>query len=72
MEQNSHATADRLLVTKRDASRLLSISDRYLDALIRRADVPVIRFGRAVRIPREAIERLAREGSGRAAGAAAS
>jgi len=51
------------LTTRAEAARQLRISERFLDLLIRRERIKVIRLGRAVRIPTRAIEQLARKGA---------
>ena len=50
------------VVTVADASRELAISQRHFRRLIAAGQVRVVRFGRAVRIPRGEVERLANNG----------
>ncbi len=51
--------ADRLLVTKREASRLLSISARNLEYRISQKQFQVRRVGRRVLIPMKEVRRFA-------------
>lgn len=51
---------ERILVSKRDAARLLSISLRTLDYLIFNQEISVRRIGRRVLIPRRVLEEFAR------------
>jgi len=55
--------AHRLLFTKREAARQLGLSDRYLHALIQQKGLPLVRFGRAVRVPADVVAELARSGA---------
>ncbi len=52
------------LVTVAEAARALRLSQRYVRRLITAGHMPVVRFGRSVRIARGEVERLVREGSG--------
>lgn len=45
----SGPVSERLLVRKREAASLLGISERKLDELANRGEIPAIRFGRSVR-----------------------
>ena len=47
-EFNSDTVLDRLL-TYRETSNLLGVTERTIFALVRGGDLPVIRFGRSVR-----------------------
>lgn len=40
----------------RDVAAMLSVSERFVYAAIERRDLPAVRWGRAVRIPRDAFE----------------
>ena len=51
---------DPILVDKRTAARLLSLSLRTVDNLIAQRELPVRRVGRRVLIPRKALENFAR------------
>jgi excisionase family DNA binding protein len=51
---------DSILVSKRDAARLLSVSTRTIDNLIRAKRLSVRRIGRRSLVPRSALEQLAR------------
>jgi excisionase family DNA binding protein len=53
--------ADRLLVGRREAARLLSLSLRSLDYLVQRRELPARRVGRRVLIPWRALEDFARQ-----------
>jgi excisionase family DNA binding protein len=48
-----------LLVRKREAARLLSVSVDTLEALVRTGQLPSVRVGRRVLIPRSALTALA-------------
>jgi excisionase family DNA binding protein len=50
-----------LLLTPRDASAALQISERHLWALTKEGKIPAIRLGRAVRYRRETLEAFAIE-----------
>lgn len=52
------ATASALLLHRKEAGALLSVSLRTVDELIATGDLPVVRLGRAVRIRPAAIDRL--------------
>ena len=51
---------DRILITRKEAARLLSLSLRSLDNLIFYKELPTRRVGRRVLIPRRALEEFAR------------
>lgn len=44
-----------LYATRKQAARLLNISVRKLDYMVARDEIEVVRFGKAVRIPRAQI-----------------
>jgi excisionase family DNA binding protein len=52
-----------LLVTPRELSRLLKLGRNKTYELLASGAIPVIRFGRAIRIPRSAVERWLAEQS---------
>jgi len=52
--------SEQLLFSKRDAARMLSVSTRTIDNLIRAKRLSVRRIGRRTLIPRSALEQLAR------------
>ena len=54
---------DKLLVTKKEAARTLSVSVRTLDHMISRKEIPVKRIGRRVLVPVRALQQLARPNS---------
>jgi len=49
----------KILLSKRDAAEVLSVSLRTLDHLINRKQLTVTRIGRRVLVRKEALERLA-------------
>jgi excisionase family DNA binding protein len=51
---------DKILVSKREAAKALSISLRTLDYLIASKEISARRIGRRVLIPRKALEHFAR------------
>lgn len=51
---------DQILMSKRDAARMLSISVRTVDNLILRKELSARRVGRRVLISRKALEEFAR------------
>lgn len=50
-----------LLLTPRELGRLLKLGRNKTYALLASGAIPVIRFGRAIRIPRNAVERWVAE-----------
>jgi excisionase family DNA binding protein len=52
-------TTSKILLTKREAAQLLSISLRCLDYLIVSQQLPTRRIGRRVLVHRDAIEKFA-------------
>lgn len=50
----------KILVSKRDAAQLLSISLRSVEYLIARKELPTRRIGKRVLVPRAALEQFAR------------
>jgi excisionase family DNA binding protein len=50
---------DQILLNRKEAARLLSVSLRSLDYLIQRRELPARRVGRRVLIPRRALEQFA-------------
>lgn len=55
---------EQILLSKRQAAQVLSISVRTLDKLIQSRKFPVHKIGRRVLISRSAIEQFAIEGEG--------
>ncbi len=51
-------TDNRLTVTVEEAAEILGISRAFAYALVRREDLPSVRLGRRLVIPRRALERL--------------
>jgi len=51
---------DQILMSKREAARMLSLSVRTVDNLIVRKELSARRVGRRVLIPRRALEEFAR------------
>jgi excisionase family DNA binding protein len=62
---NNAPTLAPALVSIRDACALLRVSRTTIYGLITAGLLPTIHIGRAVRIPREAIDRLVAEGAAR-------
>ena len=60
MDRRSQTTAPPLLVTASEAARLLSLAPRTIYALVQSGQLPCVRIGKSVRIPRKAVEALAR------------
>lgn len=54
-----------LLLTPRELSHLLRLGRNKTYELLATGAIPVIRFGRAIRIERSAVERWVREQTGR-------
>jgi excisionase family DNA binding protein len=52
MQTSTPHLADATLLTKREAAERLSLGPRMVDIYIARGELPVVRFGRAVRIDR--------------------
>jgi len=52
----SERTGDRLLLRVQDVCRLLDVGRSTVYELIARGELPVIRIGRLVRVPRPALE----------------
>ena len=44
------------LLSRRDAAKLLGVTDRHVDRLIRQEGLPAVRLGRRVLIPRDELE----------------
>ena len=55
-----NTTADKVLLTRRDAARLLSVSVRTIDTLLARRELTTRRIGRRRLIPRAELARFAR------------
>lgn len=51
---------DQILMSKREAARMLSLSVRTIDNLILQRELKATRVGRRVLIPRKALEEFAR------------
>jgi len=49
---------DVLLLTVPEAARVLRIGRNLAYDLVARGEIPAVRFGRAIRVPRTALERL--------------
>ncbi|MGH9508973.1 MAG: helix-turn-helix domain-containing protein [Terriglobales bacterium] len=52
--------SEKLLLSKREAAHLLSVSSRTIDYLIARQQLPIRRIGRRTLIPKRALELFAR------------
>ena len=51
-------TEDRLALSLDEVAALLSVHERTVRRLVERGELEVVRFGKAVRVPREALARL--------------
>lgn len=56
-------TVPRLLVSPRDAAKLLSVSERTLFTLTKAGTIPVVRIGRCVRYSVTELQEWVRRGS---------
>ncbi len=56
-----HSTEAPLLLRVEEAAKLLGVGRTTVFALVSAQKLPVVRIGRSVRIPREALERWIRE-----------
>ena len=56
---------DTILLTRTEAAATLNLSSRSVDYLIAKGRLPSRKFGRRRLIPRDAVERLAKQGCGR-------
>ena len=67
----AETTDERLLLTVEEAARQLNIGRTFAWQLVRKGELPVVRLGRCVRVPRRALEewiaRQAREANYEAA-----
>lgn len=54
--------AQPLLITIAEAARRLSVSSDTIRRMIAKGELPMVRIGRLVRIPAEAVDRLAGQG----------
>ena len=57
------AEDDRLVLTVREAAQLLKIGRSCAYEAVRNGQLPVIRMGRRILVPRAALERLLENGS---------
>jgi len=57
--------ADKIVFSRREAAEALGISVDTLAALIANGELRAVRIGKAVRVPREEIEKLIRRGRAR-------
>lgn len=48
---------ERLCVTVPEAARMLGVSRNFAYELVRRSELPVVRFGKRILIPRVALEK---------------
>ena len=58
--ENLLTVSDKVLVSKREAARLLSLSIRTIEALITRKELVARRVGRRVLVPRTSLESFAK------------
>ena len=61
IERNSGV--ERLCVTVPEAAAMLSISRNFAYELVKRQELPVIKFGKRLLIPRMALEKMLEKGS---------
>lgn len=63
----AETTSERLLLTVEEAAQRLNIGRTLAWQLVRQGDLPIVRLGRCVRIPRSALQewiaRQVKEGS---------
>jgi excisionase family DNA binding protein len=52
----SGLAAEQLLLTVEEAAKQLGIGRTFAWQLVRRGDLPIVRLGRCVRVPRRALE----------------
>ncbi len=62
--QETGGDEGRLLLRAEEAAKLLSLGRSTVFQLMATGELPCVRIGRAVRIPRSALERWVRERSG--------
>ena len=55
---------DKLLLTRKEAAELLSLSARSIDYLIAQGRLPSRKIGKRRLIPRIAVEKMAKDGCG--------
>jgi len=56
---------DKLLLTRSEAAAVLNLSTRSIDYLLAEGRLPSRKLGKRRLIPREAVERIAKNGCGR-------
>jgi len=56
---------DKLLLTRNEAAAVLNLSTRSIDYLLAQGRLKSRKFGKGRLIPREAVERIAKNGCGR-------
>lgn len=56
---------DQLLLTVPETAKLLRISRNLAYELVARGELPAVRLGRVIRIPRDALETWVKESAGR-------
>jgi excisionase family DNA binding protein len=54
-------TADSRWLRVKDIASMLSLSERFVYSAIEGGDLPAVRWGRAVRVPRQAFEQWLRD-----------
>ena len=58
-----HATMEkRLCITVPEAAAMLAISRNFAYELVRRVELPVVKFGKRLLIPRSALEKMLEKG----------
>jgi excisionase family DNA binding protein len=58
---------DKLLLTRNEAAAVLNLSTRSIDYLLAEGRLPSRKFGKRRLIPRDAVERIAKNGGARIA-----
>jgi excisionase family DNA binding protein len=58
LSMDEHGTARRETLTVEEAGRVLGLGRAAAYAAVRRGEIPSLRFGRRVLVPREALDRM--------------
>ena len=65
LSMDENGTARRETLTVEEAGRVLGLGRAAAYAAVRRGEIPCLRFGRRVVVPRQALDRLLLEGASR-------
>ena len=60
MDNTYSALTEKILLSRHDAAKALSVSVRSVDYMISRGELPARKWGKRTLIPRAALERFAR------------